>query len=181
MYNIEQDIKKVLISQDAITKRCEELGMQISNDYQDKNPLLICLLKGSVIFTSKLATFIKIPMEMEFLRIKSYDGTKSTGCVQIFDFDFSVVNKRHIIIVEDIIDTGLTLKEVIKIFKSKNIKSLEICTLLDKQVLNRVDIKPKYVGFSIPNEFVVGFGLDYNQQYRNLPYVGVLKEEAIKK
>lgn len=179
--NIEQDIKKILITEEEIDKRCRELGKHLSEDYDGLNPVVICLLKGSVVFTGKLITYINVPMELECLRIKSYDGMHSTGHVQIFDFDYNILNKRHVIIVEDIIDTGLTLKEVIKIFKTKSIKSLEVCALLNKKAMNRVDINPKYIGFEIPNEFVVGFGLDYNQQYRNLPYVGVLKEEAINK
>ena len=177
--NIEQDIKKVLISAAELENKCRELGQAISKDYDGLNPVVICLLKGSIVFTGKLITYINIPMELECLRVKSYSGIKSTGHVQISDFNYETINKRHVILVEDIVDSGLTLKEVIGIFKKKNIKSLEVCTLLNKKVLNRYDVNPKYVGFEIPNEFVVGFGLDYNQQYRNLPYIGVLKEEAI--
>ena len=163
--NIEQDIKKVLISAEDLDQRCRELGAQISKDYDGLNPVVICLLKGSIVFTGKLITYINVPMELEALRLKSYDGTKSTGHVQIFDFDYNTINKRHVIIVEDIIDTGLTLKEVIKLFKSKNIKSLEVCTLLDKKVMNRVDINPKYDNENIGCEFCTFKDLCFKREY----------------
>ena len=181
MHLIENDVLKVLITKEEIETRCKELAAEINRDYADKNPMLICLLKGALPFLAKLLDYIKIPMEYECIRVSSYQGMSSTGNVVIENFDFKKVENRHIIFVEDIIDSGLTLYETKKLFATKNIASCEIMALLNKPILNKIDLDAKYIGFVIPNEFVIGFGLDYDEQYRNLPYIGVMKPEAIKK
>ena len=174
--NINNNIKKTLITKEMLDERIAEIAKQISIEYVDKNPVMICLLKGSVSYFAHLCENIHIPLEYEFLRASSYHGATTTGEVKLLHVPTIPLKNRHVIIVEDIIDTGLTLAAI-----QKEPSSLEITTLLDKPS-RRVEhsIVPKYVGFTIPDEFVVGFGLDYNEQYRNLPYIGVLKEEVYK-
>lgn len=180
--NINNDIERVLISEEEIAIRCKELSKKISNDYENKKPLLICTLKGAISFFSKLAEQITIPLEYDFVKAKSYEGTASTGNVKFQYMPGSDLEGRHLIIVEDIIDTGRTLDAIVKEFEKLNPASIELACLLDKPSMRIVEtLKPKYVGFSVPNEFVVGFGLDYNEEYRNLPYVGVLKPEIYTK
>ncbi len=170
-------IKEVLISEEEIEKRCAELGAQINEDYKDgKAPLLIALLRGSVPFLAELIKYITF----DFMDVSSYAGTESTGEIRILkDLDTSVRN-MDLIIVEDIIDTGRTLQTVRELLLHRGAKSVKIVTLCDKPARRVVDIKGDYVGFEIPDEFVVGYGLDFNQHYRNLPYIGILKEEAYK-
>lgn len=177
---INNDIKKVLISEEEIVKKSIEVAEQISNDYAGKQPILIALLKGSVPFLSELMKHISIDMEIEFMDVSSYAGTESTGEVKIVkDLDKSIKG-LDVIIVEDIVDTGRTLKTVKELLYSKGANSVKVASLLDKKERRVVDINADYVGFNIPDEFVVGFGLDFNQKYRNLPYIGVLKEECYK-
>ena len=180
MRSIEEDVLKVLITKEEIDARCAELAEQLHRDYQDENPIFLCILKGAMPFMAKMLDHLKFKMQIECIRVKSYDGMSSTGSVKIDDFNFDLIKDRHVILVEDIIDTGLTMKKTSDLFKEKGVKSLEILSLLNKPVLNKVPLNPKYIGFEIPNEFVIGFGLDYDEQYRNLPYVGVLKPEAVK-
>lgn len=175
---MNNDIKKVLVSEEEIIKRSKEIGEQISKDYAGKYPILIALLKGSVPFLSELIKHIDIDMEIEFMDVSSYEGTDSTGEVKIIkDLDRSIKD-CDVIIVEDIVDTGRTLKTVKELLYSKGAKSVKIATLLNKEERRVVEIKADYVAFEIPNEFVIGYGLDFNQKYRNLPFVGVLKEEC---
>lgn len=175
---MNNDIKKVLVSEEEIIKRSKEIGEQISKDYAGKYPILIALLKGSVPFLSELMKHIDIDMEIEFMDVSSYEGTDSTGEVKIIkDLDRSIKD-CDVIIVEDIVDTGRTLKTVKELLYSKGAKSVKIATLLNKEERRVVEIKADYVAFEIPNEFVIGYGLDFNQKYRNLPFVGVLKEEC---
>lgn len=172
--------EKVLISEEKINLRSIELGGQLSNDYDGKKPILIALLKGSVPFMAELMKRINIELEIDFMDVSSYEGTHSTGEVKIIkDLDRSIKD-RHVIIVEDIVDTGKTLKTVVELLYQKGAKDVKIVTLLNKKEGRVIDIEPDYVGFNIPNEFVVGYGLDYNQLYRNLPYVAVLKQEMYK-
>ena len=174
------DVEKILISQDEIVARCKELGKQISEDYKDTVPVLIGLLKGSVPFMAELMKYIDIDCKIEFMDVTSYSGTESTGEVKIVkDLDCSIKD-LDVLIIEDIVDTGKTLEKVKELLYSKGAHSVKVCSLLDKPDRRIVDIEAEYVGFSIPNEFVIGFGLDFNQKYRNLPYVGVLKEECYK-
>lgn len=181
MQNIENDVLKVLVSKEQIDARCAELAKQIEQDYDGKNPLFLVLLNGALPFMAKLCDYIKIPMEYDCIRVHSYVGKTSTGNIIVENYHFDKLKNRHVVLVEDIIDSGLTLHTLTDLLDSKGTASIEICALLNKPVLNQIELNPKYVGFNVPNEFVIGFGLDYDQQYRNLPYVGVLKPEAIKK
>ena len=174
---MNEDVKKVLISQDEITERCKELGRIVSEDYAGKNPIIIGLLKGSVPFMAELIKNITIDCELEFMAVSSYSGTESMGDVRINkDLDRSIKG-CDVLVVEDIVDTGKTLQKVKDLLYSKGANSVKVISLLDKPDRRIVEIEAEYVGFTIPNEFVIGFGLDFNQKYRNLPYVGVLREE----
>jgi len=175
---MERDVKKVLISNEEIVKRTIEIANQISKDYAGKTPILVGLLKGSVPFMAELLKQISIFCQTEYMVVSSYQGTKSTGEIKIVkDIDVSIQGK-DIIIVEDIVDTGITLNTIVKLLRHRGANSVEIACLLNKEARRVVPVEAKYIGFDIPDEFVIGFGLDYNELYRNLPYVGVLKEEV---
>ena len=176
---VRDDIEKILVGTEEISKRSKEIGEQISKDYEGKRPILIALLKGSVPFLSELMKYITIEMEVDFMDVSSYEGTKSTQVRINKDLD-SPIEDRDVIIVEDIIDTGKTLKTVVELLYQKGASSVKVASLLNKPEGRKVDIEADYVGFVIPDEFVVGYGLDFNQVYRNLPYVGVLKERCYK-
>ena len=182
MSNLHPYVEKVLVSSEEISLRCQELGKIIDADYEGKNPILIGLLKGSIPFMAELMKNISCEMQTDYMVASSYVGTNSSGLVKISK-DISVdVEGRHVLIVEDIIDTGITLNCVQDLFKHRKVASFEIVTLLDKPDRRKVNtVNPKYVGFTIPNEFVIGFGLDYDELYRNLPYVGVLKRSVYEK
>lgn len=179
---LDKDIKKILVSEEEIVEKSKELGQIIAKEYADKNPLLVGILKGSIPFIAELIKHIDAHIETDYMVVSSYHGgTESSGTVKIVkDLDNSVAG-RHIIFVEDIIDTGRTLKELKELFALRQAASIKIATLLDKPEGRVVEIEPDYTCFTIPNEFVVGFGLDYDENYRNLPYVGVLKEEVYTK
>lgn len=165
---------KTLLTREEVEKRIKELAKEIEKDYQRKELLVVGLLKGSVIFMSDLIKEIELPLVIDFMSVSSYSGTTSTGVINISkDTDFDVKG-RDVLIVEDIIDTGLTLSHVRKLFEERGTKSLKICTLLDKPSRRTVEIKGDYTGFEIPDEFVVGYGLDYDQHHRNLPYIGIV-------
>ena len=177
---LADNVEKVLISEKEIVDRCRELGAQISKDYEGKQPMIIGLLKGSVPFMAELIKYITVECEIDFMAVSSYSGTESMGDVKIVkDLDNSIKG-MDVLVVEDIVDTGKTLKKVKDLLYSKEANDVKIVSLLDKPDRRIVDIEAEYVGFKIPNEFVIGFGLDFNQKYRNLPYVGVLKEECYK-
>ena len=167
----------VLISEEELLEKTKELGAKISKDYAGKEITVICVLKGGVMFMVDLVKQIKLPLKMDFMVVSSYgDEFKSTGVVKIVkDLDESITNK-HVVIVEDIIDSGRTLNYLVKILKERDPASIEICTLLDKPEQRIASVDVKYVGFSIDNHFVLGYGLDYKQLYRNLPYIAVNKE-----
>ena len=167
---------KVLISEEEVDARIRELGEKISKEYEGKQIHLICVLKGGVFFMCELAKRITVPVSMDFMCVGSYgDGTKSSGVVRLAkDLDESIENKE-VLIVEDIIDSGRTLYYLIDILKKRNPKSVHLCTLLDKPERRVRDVKVDYTCFDIPDEFVVGYGLDYAQKYRNLPYIGVVE------
>lgn len=179
---MEKDIAKILISKEDIEKRVCELGCQISADYQGDSIVMIGILRGAVVFFGDLAKEIKIPVSMDFMAVSSYgSSTVSSGVVRIIhDLDENIEG-RNVLIVEDIIDTGLTLHYLVENLKSRKPKSIKICCLLDKPSRRQSPIKPDYVGFEVPDEFVVGYGLDYNEMYRNLPFIGILKPEVYKK
>ena len=167
---------EVMLSEEKVDARIKELGEQISRDYAGKSVHLICILKGSVYFTCELAKRITVPVTMDFMQCSSYGGeTKSSGIVKIVkDLDETIMD-RNVIIIEDIIDSGRTLSHLKKLLSQRNPASLKICTLLDKPERRVVDVDVEYVGFQIEDKFVVGYGLDYDQQYRNLPYIGVVE------
>lgn len=166
---------KVLLSEEEVVNRVKELGAMISEDYKDEEVHLISILKGGAFITCELAKRIDVPVTLDFMSVSSYQGTTSTGAVKIVkDLDNSIEGK-NVIVVEDIIDTGRTLNYLLGMLKDRKPKSVKLCTLLDKPDRRVVDVDVDYVGFTIPDEFVVGFGLDYNQRYRNLPYIGVVE------
>ena len=175
-------LEKILLNEDEIVARCKELGQQITQEYKNNEqpPLLVALLKGSVPFLAELIKHIDLDIQFDCMDVSSYEGTESIGDIKIIkDLDCSVKN-LDILLVEDIVDTGRTLKTVKAMLKNKGAKTVRVVTLLDKPDRRVVDIEADYTGFEIPNEFVVGFGLDFNQKYRNFPFVGVLKEECYK-
>ena len=180
---MEKDIQKVLLSEEEIQAKVQELAAKLSEEYADKDPVFVGVLKGVVLFFSDMVKRITIPCEIDFMCISSYGGTNSTGNV-VVKKDLSVdIKGRHVVILEDIYDTGNSLDFTYKYLITKEPASLKICTLLDKPERRKpgITLQPEYVGFTVPNEFVVGYGLDYNEHYRNLPYVGVLKPEVYQK
>ena len=167
---------RVMISEEDVDKRIEELGRKISEDYAGKSVHLICLLKGSVFFMCELAKRITVPVSMDFMSVSSYgDGTSSSGIVKIVKDLDETLEGKDVIIIEDIIDSGRTLYYLIDVLQARKPKSMRLCTLLDKPDRRVRDVKVDYVGFAIPDEFVVGYGLDYAQKYRNLPYIGIVE------
>ncbi|GAB6934866.1 hypoxanthine phosphoribosyltransferase [Calditerricola yamamurae] len=176
---MDQDIKEVLISEEAIREKVRELGQILSAEYAGKNPLVICVLKGAALFMTDLVRQMNIPLEMDFMAVSSYGAsTQSSGVVRILKDLDTPVEGRHVLVVEDIIDSGLTLSYLIDLLKRRNAASVKVVTLLDKPHRRTVDLKPDYCGFVVPDAFVVGYGLDYAEKYRNLPYIGVLKPEV---
>lgn len=176
------DLKEIILSTEQIAARTRELGAKISNDYKEHPPVLIGILKGALPFLADLMRAITVPVVYDLMAVSSYGAsTKTTGTVRIIkDLDIEIEN-RDVIIVEDIVDTGLTLQYLVENLRSRQPKSLKVCTLLDKPSRRLTQIHPDYNGFEIPDVFVVGFGLDYAEKYRNLPYIGVLKEEIYNK
>ena len=177
---MEKDIQSVLLTEEQIQKKVQELAGELTKEYADKNPVFIGVLKGVVIFFADMVRNMRFPCEIDFMCISSYGGTTTTGNV-VVKKDVSVDLKgRHVVILEDIYDTGNSLTFVRDYLLSKEPASLKICTLLDKPERRKpgITLVPEYVGFTIPNEFVVGYGLDYNEHFRNLPYIGILKPEA---
>ena len=179
---MNQDIERILISESQLQQRISELGQQLSRDYAGKNPIFLGILKGVILFFADMIRATPIPCQMDLMAVSSYgSGTESSGTV-VMKKDVGLdLAGRHVVILEDIIDTGLTLKYVIAHLQAMQPASLKICTLLDKPARRTVCLQADYVGFTIPNEFVVGYGLDYDDYYRNLPYIGVLKKEVYEK
>lgn len=177
---MEKDILEILISEEQIKERIAQLGEEISAEYAGKDPVIVGVLKGVVVFYADMIRKITVPCQMDFMCLSSYTGTTTTN-EMIVRKDISVdIKGRHVLILEDIFDTGTSLDFTVKHLLAKEPASLKICTLLDKPARRRngITVKADYVGFTVPNAFVVGYGLDYNEHYRNLPYVGVLKPEA---
>ncbi|MBK1809597.1 hypoxanthine phosphoribosyltransferase [Clostridium sp. YIM B02505] len=179
---MREDIKEVLFSEDTIISKVKEIATNLSEDYKGKELLVVGVLKGSVIFTSELLKYISIPCELDFIAVSSYGNSSQTsGVVRILkDLDNDVAGK-DVIIVEDIVDTGLTLSYLLKYFEDRNANSIEIVSLLNKPVRRKTDINVKYYGFEVPDEFIVGYGIDYAEKYRNLPFIASLKEEVYNK
>jgi hypoxanthine phosphoribosyltransferase len=182
MNELYEDISKVLISKEKIDRKVAELGSELSRDYDGLEPVMICVLKGSAIFFSDLCRRMSIPMQMDFIAVSSYGrSTGSSGEVRLIkDLDASIEG-RHAVVVEDILDTGFTLRYLKEMLGSRRPATLKICTLLDKPDRRSVEIDADYRGFVIPNEFVVGYGLDYAERFRNLPEICVLKESVYRK
>ncbi len=176
-----EDIERILISEKQLKDKTAEIGAKISEDYKGKKLLLVSVLKGSVVFMADLMRAISIPCEIDFMAVSSYGNkTKSSGEVQLKKDLDREIEGYDLIIVEDILDSGKTLAYLIKLLSARNPASIKICTLLDKPDRREAKVYPEYSGFVIPDAFVVGYGLDYDEKYRNLPYVGVLKSEAVK-
>ncbi|MEA2516872.1 MAG: hypoxanthine phosphoribosyltransferase [Actinomycetota bacterium] len=178
-HELHEDVEKVLISHEEIQDKIRELSKQITEDYRGKDLLLVGVLKGAFVFMSDLAREIQLPIEFDFMAVSSYgSSTKSSGVVRILkDLDYEITG-RHVLLVEDIIDSGLTISYLLRYLEARGPASLEICSLFWKKGEQAVPMDVKYPGFEIPPVFVVGYGLDYNERYRNLPYIGVLKESA---
>ena len=176
---MHNDIKNILITEEDIKQKCIEIGKVLTDQYKDKFPLLVGVLKGATPFMADLSRCIDTHVEMDFMDVSSYgSGTRSSGEVRILKDLDAKVEGRDVIIVEDIIDSGLTLSYLVDLFKYRQANSVIIVTLLDKPGGRTAKIKADIIGFEVPNEFVVGYGLDYDEKYRNLPYIGVLKEEV---
>ena len=180
---MREDIKEIMLTEEQIQARVKELAAVLSEEYAGKDPVFIGVLKGVVVFFADMVRNLSIPCEFDFMSISSYSGTTSTGRTEIRK-DVSVdIKGRHVVILEDIFDTGTSLTVTVNHLMNKEPASLKVCTFLDKPERRKpgITLKPEYVGYTIPNEFVVGYGLDYNEHYRNLPYIGILKPEVYEK
>ena len=177
--SMHDDILKVLLTQEELREKVKELGRQITQDYQGKKLMIVTVLKGAVVFLADLMREIDVPAEIDFMVVSSYGaGTKSSGVVKIVkDLDVPLKDK-DLLIVEDILDSGMTLSYLKELLEGREPRSIRIATLLDKPARRKVDLKADYIGYSVPDEFVVGYGLDYDEKYRNLPYIGILKPEV---
>ena len=183
MYDMNQDIERILVSEEQLKAKVAELGDQITRDYEGRQLVLVSILKGSVVFMADLMRAIHMPCSIDFMVVSSYGGanTSSTGLVKIIkDLDQDLTGK-DLLIVEDILDTGITLSHLVPMLQLRNPDSVKLCTILSKPSRRKVDLHPDYLGFEVPDEFVVGYGLDYDEKYRNLPYVGVLKPSVYRK
>ena len=179
---MDDDVAEILISAEQIQAKIRELGQRISRDYEGQDLLLVCVLKGAIAFLSDLMRQICVPHAIDFMAISSYGAsTESSGVVRILkDLDSNIAG-RNVLIVEDIIDTGRTLNYIVQMLRTRNPKSIRICSLLSKPSRREIDVLVDYVGFEIPNKFVIGYGLDFGEIYRCLPYIGVLKKEMYEK
>ena len=180
---MERDIEQILLTPEQIQNRIRELGEILTAEYADKDPVIVGVLKGVVVFYADMVRQIKAPCQMDFMWLSSYSGTDSTGSMIVRQDVTADIRGRHVLILEDIYDTGNSLTYTVEHLKKKEPASLKICTLLDKPVRRKpgVTLQADYVGFTIPNAFVVGYGLDYNEKYRNLPFIGILKPEVYEK
>ena len=181
---MDKDIARVLLSQEEIQNRVQEMGRQIAWDYRGKNPAMVCILKGAIMFYTDLLRAMPIQLSMDFMAVSSYGKrTKSSGEVEIRKDLSTSIENRHVIIVEDIIDSGFTLTYLTRMLSARGAASIKLCTLLDKPSRSApgITLKSDYAGFEIGDDFVVGYGLDYDEAYRNLPYIGVLKPEVYEK
>lgn len=173
-----EDVEKVLFSEEQLKEKIAELGKKISEDYRDKNPLIVGVLKGAFVFTADIVRSIDCHVQMDFIVAKSYgNGTQSSGSVKIVKDLENDICGRHVILVEDIIDSGLTMSKLITLLKTRNPASLKLCALLSKPERRKAEVTIDYCGWEVPDEFLVGFGLDYAEKYRNLPFIGILKRE----
>lgn len=180
---MENDIQQILLTEEQIQNRIKELGEVLTAEYADKDPVIVGVLKGVVVFYADMLRQIKVPCQIDFMWLSSYSGTNSTGNMLVRQDITADIKGRHVLILEDIYDTGNSLDFTVRHLLEKEPASLKICTLLDKPERRKpgITLKADYVGFTIPNAFVVGYGLDYNEKYRNLPFVGILKPEVYEK
>lgn len=180
---MENDIQQILLTEEQIQNRIQELGQVLTAEYADKDPVIVGVLKGVVVFYADMLRQIKVPCQIDFMWLSSYSGTNSTGNMLVRQDITADIKGRHVLILEDIYDTGNSLDFTVRHLLEKEPASLKICTLLDKPERRKpgITLKADYVGFTIPNAFVVGYGLDYNEKYRNLPFVGILKPEVYEK
>ena len=179
---MEKDIKHILLDEETIADKVAEIGAQITKDYADKDLLVVGILKGSNVFMSDLVRKIQLPLHMDFMIVSSYgNATESTGVVKIIKDLEEGIQDKHVLIVEDIIDSGLTLKYLKQILETRNPASIKLCTLVDKPARRKENVDVDYIGFELPDEFIVGYGIDYAECYRNLPYIAVLKPEVYEK
>lgn len=181
-YDIKNDVEQILYSEEQIAEKVKSLAEQISEDYYGKELIVVGVLKGSVIFASELIKHISIPCEIDFMAVSSYGNSAETsGVVRILKDLDSDIEGKHLLIVEDIVDTGITLSYLLKYLKARNANSIEIVSLLNKEARRKADLEVKYMGFEVPDEFIVGYGIDYAEKYRNLPFIGALKREVYEK
>ena len=179
---MNHDIEQVFYSEEQLAQAVKRIGAEISRDYEGKDLLLVGILKGSVVFMTDLMRALSIPCAIDFMVVSSYgSGTKTSGVVQIVKDLGQSIENRHVILVEDILDSGMTLSYVTKVLNTRNPASIRVCTLLDKPARRKADIYADYKGYDVPDEFIVGYGLDYAEKYRNLPYIGVLKRSVYEK
>ena len=178
---MREDVDRILFTEAELKQRVDELGAELSRDYGDKNPVFVGILRGCFVFMADLVRRFDAPCTLDFMAVSSYKGTHSTGTVQINKDLTRDIHGRHVIIVEDILDTGVTLSYLKKYLMSREPASLALCAMFDKPDRRVADVQADYCGFTIPNEFVVGYGLDYEDQYRNLPDLGILKKEVYEK
>lgn len=179
---MKKDIARILLSEEEIKEKVKFLAGEIKSAYGDKNPLILCILNGSLIFTADLIRELDFPCTIDFMQVSSYgSGSETSGTLKIKKDIDTDISDRDVIIVEDILDTGVTLSNLMPALKSRGAKSVALCVLLNKPERRRIEVKADYIGFDIENEFVVGYGLDYAEKYRNLPYVGILKPEVYEK
>lgn len=182
MSDIKNDVQEVLYSESVLKEKISEIGARISSDYAGKELLVVGILKGSVVFTTDLIRSITIPCELDFMSVSSYgNSSKSSGIVRILKDLDSNIEGKHVLIVEDIVDTGSTLSYLLDYLKARKAASIEIVALLNKESGRKVHVEAKYVGFEVPDEFIVGYGIDYAENYRNLPFIGILKREVYEK
>lgn len=180
--DIREHVNPILYSEEVILKRVKELAKKISEDYEEKDLIVVGVLKGSVVFTSDLIKFITIPCKLDFMAVSSYgNSSKTSGVVRILKDLDSDIEGKHLLIVEDIVDTGITLSYLLDYLKARKASSIEIVSLLNKEARRKSNISVKYIGFEVPDEFIVGYGIDYSENYRNLPFIGVLKREIYEK
>ena len=183
MQGMDQDIDHILVSEEQLREKVAELGARISRDYEGRDLLMVSILKGGAVFMADLMRAVTIPCAIDFMVVSSYGGAnmESTGLVKIVkDLDADLSGK-DVLIVEDILDTGITLSNLLPMLRLRNPRSVKLCTILSKPSRRKVDLEPDYLGFEVPDAFIVGYGLDYDEKYRNLPYVGVLKPEIYTK
>jgi len=179
---VKNDVKKILLTKEEIAETVKKLANQIKDEYSGKNPLILCILKGSLIFTADIIRELDFPCEIDFMQVSSYgSGAETTGKLVVKkDIDTDIVG-RDVIVVEDILDTGVTLSNLLPELERRGAASVKLCVLLNKPERRIAEVHADYVGFEIENEFVVGYGLDYDEKYRNLPYIGILKREIYEK